>query len=214
MTSFIPIFPLDIVVYPGEALNLHIFEPRYKQLIKECIEEEKRFGIPCVIDKKVQEYGTSIEVTELVKEYETGEMDIRVKGKDVFRVLEVVKELPEKLYSGAIVSYPHNTTEQQDSQIAELILKEVKRFYELLNVEDKFPAEQLDVISYRIAHFIGMSMQQEYEMLQLFTETQRLEYIRRHLKDAVPLVTELETSKARIKMNGHFRDLSIDDIDF
>ncbi len=214
MINFLPIFPLDIVVYPNERLNLHIFEPRYKQLIKECIQEEKRFGIPTVLDKKIQEYGTTMVVTELVKEYEDGEMDIRVKGEDVFRVLEVIKELPDKMYSGAIVNYPENIVEQQDTQIADLILKEVKRFYELLNVEDKFPGENIDVVSYSIAHFIGMNKKQEYELLHLFTETQRLEYIRRHLKDVVPVVSELETSKARIKMNGHFRDLSIDDLDF
>ena len=214
MTNFLPIFPLDIVVFPDEGLNLHIFEPRYKQLIKECIEEEKRFGIPTVLDKKVQEYGTAMVVTELVNEYEDGEMDIRVKGEEIFRVLEVVKKVPDKMYSGAIVNYPKNVIEQQDSQIAELILKEVKRLYELLNVEDKFPVDKINVVSYGIAHFIGMNKKQEYEMLHLFTEDQRLEYIRRHLKDIVPIVDELETSKARIKMNGHFRNLSIDDLDF
>src|SRR5437762_2436263 len=106
MTNFIPIFPLDIVVYPGEALNLHIFEPRYKQLIKECIAAQKPFGIPAVLERRIEQYGTVIEIVELVKEYDNGEMDIKTKGAQIFRVLEVIKELPEKLYSGAIVSYP------------------------------------------------------------------------------------------------------------
>ena len=70
MTNFIPIFPLSIVVYPGELLNLHIFEPRYKQLVKECIEYKKPFGIPAVINDNISELGTMISVTELVKEYE------------------------------------------------------------------------------------------------------------------------------------------------
>ena len=87
MMNFIPVFPLNIVVYPGEQLNLHIFEPRYKQLIKECIAEEKLFGIPVVLDKRIQEYGTTLKVTELVKEYDNGEMDIRAKGQSLFRVL-------------------------------------------------------------------------------------------------------------------------------
>ena len=58
MTNFIPIFPLAIVVYPGEDLNLHIFEPKYKQLINECFEQKKPFGIPVVIDNKMNELGT------------------------------------------------------------------------------------------------------------------------------------------------------------
>jgi len=67
MTNFIPIFPLNIVVYPGENLNLHIFEPRYKQLINECHVAKKPFGIPTVIDNKVQEFGSMVEITELPK---------------------------------------------------------------------------------------------------------------------------------------------------
>ena len=53
MTNFIPIFPLSIVVYPGESLNLHIFEERYKQLITECYAEKKSFGVPPVINSSV-----------------------------------------------------------------------------------------------------------------------------------------------------------------
>jgi len=108
MTNFIPIFPLSIVVYPHEDLNLHIFEPRYKQLITDCFEKKKPFGIPVVINDKVSEMGTLIEITEITKTYKTGEMDIKTKGKKVFRVLEMISEIPDKLYSGAIVNYPHN----------------------------------------------------------------------------------------------------------
>ena len=103
MINFIPIFPLNIVIYPGEVLNLHIFEPRYKQLIKECLADKKPFGIPLVLQTKLEEYGTLMEITELVKEYDNGEMDIRTRGTKVFRVLEVVKDLPEKQFSGAIL---------------------------------------------------------------------------------------------------------------
>src|SRR3982750_1886338 len=103
MTNFIPIFPLGIVVYPGEQLNLHIFEPRYKQLISECQTDKKLFGIPSVIEKTMQEFGTLMQVAEVTTVYDNGEMDIKTQGREVFRVLEVIKEIPDKLYSGAIV---------------------------------------------------------------------------------------------------------------
>jgi len=77
MTNFIPIFPLALVVYPGEELNLHIFEPRYKQLIAECFEMKKNFGIPSVINDKMADLGTLVEIKEIVKTEENGEMDIR-----------------------------------------------------------------------------------------------------------------------------------------
>ena len=72
MTNFIPIFPLGIVVYPGEELNLHIFEPRYKQLIKDCHESKKPFGIPSVVNNKMTEMGTLVEVAEITKLYDNG----------------------------------------------------------------------------------------------------------------------------------------------
>ncbi|MBS1688687.1 MAG: LON peptidase substrate-binding domain-containing protein [Bacteroidetes bacterium] len=212
MTNFIPVFPLSIVVYPGESLNLHVFEPRYKQLIQECLKDKKPFGIPCVLDKKMEEYGTLMEIVELVQEYDNGEMDVRTRGKSVFRILETVNELPDKLYSGAIVNYPENITERDNSRISDLIISEVKRLYSLMNMENKFPAKD-NLVSYEIAHFVGLTRAQEYELLGLFTELQRLEYIRRHLNNILPVIKELEQVKARIQMNGHFRNLSLDDLD-
>src|SRR4051812_4886254 len=108
MTRFVPIFPLDIVVFPGELLNLHIFEPRYKQLINECFADKKPFGIPTVLKNGLSEIGTSVEVLEIVKVYDDGKMDVRTKGLEVFRILEIVKEIPDKLFSGAIVNFPLN----------------------------------------------------------------------------------------------------------
>ena len=60
MINFVPIFPLGIVVYPGEELNLHIFEPRYKQLVEECAALKKPFGIPSVVDSRMSELGTLV----------------------------------------------------------------------------------------------------------------------------------------------------------
>jgi uncharacterized protein len=215
MINFIPIFPLDIVVYPGETLNLHIFEPRYKQLISECLQEHKSFGLPSVKDKQVREFGTLMEITELVKEYDNGEMDIKTRGINIFRVLEVVKEIPDKLYCGAIVNYPQNFMSPGDSDLSRHIVKEVRRLYELMDVQDKFkfPDGKKMMLSYEIAHYVGLSKEQEYELLSIFTEIQRLEYIRRHLNDITAVVQELERMKARVKMNGHFRDLSIGDLE-
>src|SRR5690606_9102114 len=100
MTNFISIFPLGIVIYPGEIVHLHIFEPRYKQLIREYFDENvKPFGIPVVLNNELQEIGTLVEVTEIVKEYSNGDMDIKIKGVEIFRSLEVIKHVPNKLYS-------------------------------------------------------------------------------------------------------------------
>jgi Lon protease-like protein len=212
VTNFIPVFPLNIVVYPGEVLNLHIFEPRYKQMIGECIAEKKPFGIPPVVEKNLKDLGTLIEITELAQEHADGTMDIRTKGVSVFRILHRMDEIPDKLYSGAIVTYPPNVMETGDTTLARNIVSEVQRLYALLNVSEKFPAGKEFLLSYELAHMVGLSLEQEYELLGIFTELQRLEYLRRHLNAIVPVIKELENIKERIQRNGHFRDLSLGDL--
>lgn len=206
MTNFIPIFPLSIVVYPGESLNLHIFEDRYKQLIKECLQNKKPFGIPAVINNGVAEIGTLVEITELVKEYDDGKMDIKTKGVQVFRILEVIKEIPDKLYSGAIVNYPNNQLALLPTRMKKL-LAAIRELHKILKVDKAFPKPDELLSSYDVAHHTGLSLQEEYELLGLMQEDQRLEYLKRHLTKVVPVLAEMENLKERVKLNGHFKDL-------
>lgn len=207
MTNFIPIFPLGIVVYPGENVNLHIFEPRYKQLVKECSENKKSFGIPAVIDNRLQERGTLVSVTEVSKVYDNGEMDIKTKGERVFRMLEIIKEVPDKLYSGAIVNYPDNK-EQGDIDLMRRVMNGIRELHKLLNVSKDFKKPDEELKTYEVAHHVGLTLQEEYELLGLYDELQRLEYLKRHLTKVLPLVAEMEGLKEKIKQNGHFKNLS------
>lgn len=212
MTNFIAVFPLSLVLYPGEHLNLHIFEPRFKQMIADCINEKKFFGVLPVVNGQVMELGTLTEITSVEKIYEDGRMDIRTKGIKVFRVLELIKNLPDKLYSGAIVTY---TAEEQiniSKNLAQLIINEVRRLYKLLNEEAKLPRQFDDWNSYMFAQKCGLNLQQSYELLSLLNEMHRLEYLRRYLQDRKPVLDELEQLKARIKMNGQFRNLNAHDL--
>jgi Lon protease-like protein len=205
MTNFVPIFPLGIVVYPGEMLNLHIFEPRYRQLIKDCFDTKKPFGIPTVLKEQVAEMGTLVQVTEIVETYEDGKMDIRVEGLKVFRILEVVKSVPDKLYSGAIVNYPANDMARKE--MIRRVVASVRELHRLLNVTKDFKKPEEALISYDIAHHAGLSVEEEYEVLGLLKELQRLEYLKRHLSRVIPVVAGMENLKDKIKLNGHFKEL-------
>jgi len=207
MTNFIPIFPLSIVVYPHENLNLHIFEPKYKQLIKECYEQKKLFGMPVVINNKMQELGTLLEITEITKEYENGEMDIKTIGTKVFRVLEVIDSVPEKLYSGAIVNYPPNH-EHGKRLLMNKVLNGIEQLHQLLKVEKPLQKSEKELWSYDVAHSVGLTLEEEYELLTLMNELQRQEYLKRHLQKVIPVVAEMESLKAKIKLNGHFKNIS------
>ncbi len=206
MTNFIPIFPLGIVVYPGEQLNLHIFEPRYKQLVNESFVTKKPFGIPTVIEDKINDMGTLVQVTEISQVYEDGKMDIKTEGLEVFRMLEIIHELPEKLYSGAIVNYPGNN-EQGNRILMNGIVKGIKELHKLLKIEKKFAKPDEVLWSYDVAHHAGMSLKEEYELLELLHELQRQEYLKRHLTKVIPVLSEMEMLKEKVKLNGHFKNL-------
>ena len=206
MTNFIPIFPLAIVVYPGEHLNLHIFEPRYKQLICESHAANKPFGIPPVIKNNISELGTLVDIVEVSKKYENGEMDIKTRGKKIFRILEEIKEVPEKLYSGAIVNYPQNQ-DNGNRLLMQKVINGIRELHKLLKVTNQFKKPEDELWSYDVAHHAGLSLPEEYELLGLMTELQRQEYLKRHLSRVLPVVAEMEILREKVKLNGHFKNL-------
>lgn len=213
MTNFIPIFPLGVVVYPGEKLHLHIFEPRYKQLVKECQDTHKPFGIPTVLNNRLQEIGTLVRLSDIVQVYDNGEMDIRTQGLKVFRILEIIKSVPEKLYSGAIVNYPENEEDAGNRELMQKVIRGVKELHRLLNISKDFKKEESELKSYDVAHHAGLSLDEEYELLGLLKEIHRQEYLKRHLHKVLPMLMEMEQLKEKVKLNGHFRNLSALDLD-
>ncbi len=206
MTNFIPIFPLGIIVYPGEQLNLHIFEPRYKQLISESMEAKKPFGIPAVLADKINEMGTLVQVKEISKIYDDGKMDIKTEGLQVFRLLEMIPALPDKLYSGAIVTYPDND-EKGNRPLMQGIVKGIRELHKMLNIEKIFSKPDNELWSYDVAHHAGLTLAEEYELLELLHELQRQEYLKRHLTKVLPVLAEMELLKEKVKLNGHFKNL-------
>jgi ATP-dependent Lon protease len=206
MTNFIPIFPLSIVVFPGESLNLHIFEPRYKQLINDCITNQKPFGIPTVLKENVAEMGTLVQIKEVSKVYDDGRMDIKTEGIAVFKILEVIKELPDKLYSGAIVNYPPDVAKRSPAKMR-LILESIRALHEKLGVTKEFGKPDNELGSFDIAHHAGLPIEDEYRLLELPQELQREEFIKRYLIKVLPIMEHMDLLKGKIKMNGHFKNL-------
>lgn len=208
MINFIPIFPLGIIVYPGEELNMHIFEKRYIQLIKDCAASGKPFGIPVVVKNHLNELGTLVDIKEITTKYDNEEMDIKTKGNKVFRILEVIKEVPDKLYSGAIVNYPSNKEDVGKKALMQKIINGIRELHRLLNVSKDFHKPDDQLTSYDLAHHAGLSQEQEYELLGLFQEAQRQEYLKRHIAKVLPVLAEMDLLKEKVKLNGHFKNLS------
>lgn len=96
-------FPLNLILLPGEEIPLRIFEPRYKQLVEECLDSSLPFGIPYLNGSNMSQIGSTVEITKVVGTNSNGDMVIMIKGIDNFKVIDFIPELPHKLYGGSIV---------------------------------------------------------------------------------------------------------------
>ena len=204
MTDFIPLFPLKLVVFPGELLNLHIFEPRYKQLIRECDENGITFGIPSVLEDSVMEVGTEMELIEISKHYESGEMDIKTRGVGLFKLEKFHEIVNNKLYSGADIERIE-LQEEGNPKINSEIIEALDELFELLKIEKNSKLTPDTLKTYDIAHQLGFSLDQEYEFLNIFAELDRQEYVLEHLQKTIPILIDMEKLKAKSRMNGHFK---------
>jgi Lon protease-like protein len=101
----IPMFPLNMVLLPGETKTLHIFEERYKQLVSDCLINEAHFGIPFIHQTSMGDYGIEVKISNVIKEYENGEMDIAIEGVRVFKMIVFSKVLHPKLYGAGVIQF-------------------------------------------------------------------------------------------------------------
>jgi uncharacterized protein len=213
MTNFIPVFPLQIVAYPTEQVNLHIFEPRYKQLIKECYTQNNFFCIPIIIDGYVQEFATVLQVISIEKQYKSGEMDIHCNTLYTCKILEIIKEVPNKMYSGAIVMHLPIPTFTA-SHLQAKVLDAVAQLHQILQIQKKYKKPFDTLTSFDVAHHVGLTIQQEYQLLCIESETQRWQYLDSHLQHYISTLSNRQATIDRIYLNGQFRNLSAEDFDF
>lgn len=206
MEPVLPLFPLELVVFIGEHLNLHIFEPRYRQLMQEAEEEGILFGIPAFVEGRVMPVGTRMRLQSIEKRYPDGKLDVRTQGVDLFRIMELYNPAPEKLYSGATVQdLPVNLT--GDPIAAQQILEQVRRLFQMLGIQKTLPEDPTTFSTYEIGHHVGFSLEQEYEFLCMTEEVERQQFMLAHLEHFIPMVEEANRLRERVKMNGHFKNI-------
>lgn len=203
MNDPIPFFPLSTIIFPGNYLNLHVFEPRYKQLVKDCVESEKPFGIPTFLDGKVREYGTLVSIDTIEKTYSDGKMDIKTNVESVIKIQSFLNPMKQKLYAGGHVEV---IDDEDDSSFSDrlLLCDKVRRLYEILDFETDIDPEE-EFLSYYIGNNIGLKLGQEFQMLTIRSERDRISFLTEHLSRSIPIIEEMEKVKTRIRLNGHFR---------
>ena len=205
MAEYLPLFPLGSVVFPKESLRLYIFEPRYKQLINECLENQKTFGIPPLLDKEVVDIFTEVRITSLDRVYEGGEMDVQIEGVRRARIVHFDAVAPGKLYPGGEIEWL-DSDERGNPEMQ----KSVYDLFIELNNALGFKREKFSVApelhSFSIGHHIGLTTEQECKLLSMDSESGRLVFLRDHIRKILPTIKNNEKNKVKAKMNGHFKD--------
>lgn len=206
MTQKLAIFPLQLVVFPGENLNLHIFEPRYRQLIKDAEENKITFCVPTVINGILLPVATEVRLTEIVNRYPSGESDIKTVGERIFFLEDSWNTYPDKLYPGGEGrELPVDLNE--DPIINGEIVNLTRAIYRDLSIDKKILNVKDGFCTYDIAHYVGLKLEEEYELLTLRGAPERQNYLLQHLINIRPELREGKNMQDRAILNGHFKDL-------
>ena len=206
MADTIPIFPLELILFPSENLNLHIFEERYRQLIKDANDQKFEFGIPYFMKGKEMVYGCTAILKSITRTYEDGRMDIKTVGSKVFRIHQLHKHSEDKLYSSATIDFIDNNNEYDIVATTKLSAL-IADLYKFMNITKPIPEIETPMFSYLVGHHVGLSKEQELELLSINSEEARQGYLIEHLTELLPVVKEMESLRKKVEMNGHFKNL-------
>lgn len=207
MQEQLALFPLQLVVFPGERLNLHIFEPRYRQLIADAEEQNIPFGVPTVINGSLRPVATQVKLQLVAERYATGESDVHTVGERIFYLEDFDREAPGKMYPGGRVRYLPLETEE-DEELNRKIIDLTRAIYRKLEIEREVREVEEGFSTYDIGHYIGLTLEQEYELLTLRAADERQRYIHDHLLRVKPQLGDPLNIRERALLNGHFKELT------
>ena len=198
----IPLFPLNVVLLPGADLPLHIFEPRYRQMVRQCLGEKSEFGMLLALPKGVVHVGCTAEIVDVVKCYPDGRMDILTVGRSPFRVVKLFSENP--LLEGH-VDYLEDREMSSTAAVQRELVELYEACYTLIfddypkNVEDGAPEN----FSYVVASALPMDLLWKQQILELRTEADRQERLVAYLREWAPHLQKTEVKRQRAAGNGH-----------
>jgi Lon protease-like protein len=201
----IPIFPLALVIFPNSKYPLHIFEERYKKLINQCLPQNSGFGIVARIGETISEVGVYADILDVIKIYETGEMDIIVSGKWRFKRLDFEMH-PDGYYLSNVEKLIDKETELDINLFAEL-KKHVIETLKLVNydINRSFwdTLDRTNLKSFKIAEKSGLSILQQQELLTIQSENKRLNYLLNHFEKLEEKIEENKIVREIILGDGY-----------
>ena len=192
MNSLLPIFPLDLVLLPGVPLPLHIFEPRYKEMIAECLEQKKPFGVVRESSEGVAEIGCTAEIMSVTKKYDDGRMDILTRGVKRFEVLEVNED---RAFLQAEITVVEDEPGKPAAQMVTQAVRLHAEIAKLAGAEPSGPDEHSSNLSFLLAGSLPLDLDFKQSLLATLSEAKRLEAVIGYLEAILPGLRR--ASKAR-----------------
>ena len=198
----IPLFPLDVVLFPGQAVPLHIFEPRYRQMTRHCIDTQSPFGIVFLQDGNVAQTGCSAMIVKVLKEYEDGSSDILTAGQSAFRLVHTYNEKP---YLEADVEYLEEDFTEVNSTIASRLEQLCDQCHQILYGEDapRFETEGGISLAYHVASELPVDAVIRQSLLEIHSEALRQVRLVAHLAEWYPELQKREHVRGKAAGNGH-----------
>ena len=181
--TILPLFPLEAVLLPGVPLPLHVFEPRYKEMIAECLEEKKPFGVVRASKEGVAEIGCTAEIVAVTKRYDDGRMDILTRGVDRFEVVQVNQERAFLQAEVLVVE------DEPGAPGAELVAQAQQLRAEIAKLAGADPtaaSTDLDHLSFVLAGSLPLDLDFKQKLLVTLSEAKRLEAVIKYLEAVLP----------------------------
>lgn len=201
MSSLLAIFPLDLVLLPGSPLPLHIFEPRYKEMISECLDRNQVFGIVRAKEGSVAEIGCTAEIVTVTKKYDDGRMDIVTQGRDRFEVMQVHQE---RSFLQAEVLY---LSDEPGVPSPDEISQAMKLYGEIMTLAGAAPADASEIdkqqLSFHLAGSLPLDPDFKQGLLGIKSEPERLRAIISFFETILPSMRRTIHVRRKAGGNGH-----------
>jgi Lon protease-like protein len=198
--SLLPLFPLDLVLLPGTPLPLHIFEPRYKEMIGECIAESAPFGVVRAVEQSIAEIGCTAENITVTKEYPDGRMDLVCEGRKRFEVLEVNRERSFLRAEVLLVpDEPEGAAEQERLRAIQFHLEVLS----LAGAVQDLSAADRSQLSFYLAGSLPLDLDFKQQLLAMRSEGQRIQAVAAYLEAILPKLRRASRAREKAGGNGH-----------
>ena len=198
-TEELGLFALGIVLLPTERVPLHVFEPRYRELIGESLEAEREFGLILGSDAGVAEIGTRAHIVEVLEELPDGRLNVLIEGGERFRVVELIEG---RSFRTAAVEAVEDEADASPAEATEKALSRYRKLAEMAGAEPDEPDAESPILSFELAARVEFGAEEKQELLGMRSEPERLTRVTRLLEQAAVAVELRKEVGERASRNG------------